>query len=1153
MELPLNCIDCQAMDHESLSLWRRRFIEFQASLPFNLATGPLLRTHALASRKGFTLVAVMHHMVSDMQSKRLFRRQFKRIYGDLEKGKLPRLLKGREPFHQFAETQRAAPVTQSCQRYWLSQLKGAKPEISLPYDHPRPRHPRHRGGKVSFQLNPSVGMRLDALALSCGCTRFQLGLAVFALFLARYSNQRDLCIGVPFSQRGDRRWRSVIGFFVQTLVMRVGINPKQSFNKLLPRVKQTVLDALDHGSMPFEQLVTLVSRPAHRAVHPLFQVFFTFRDSGGKNPWQGAESSRGQFSKFDLLLNLARKGGIYRGVLVYDGDLFDLVTGCQMARHLENLFESVSRYGDIPVGRLPLLGDLEREQVLMGGVSGIQQGRVPCLHQLFEFQVRLDPGAVSLWFSEEGRGLDQLTYGQLNEMAVTMAGRLAVHGVGPGERVVLFMERSPWMIASLLAVLKRGAAVVILDEKLPSARLAFILTDVRPKALITDSNRAFSMPLDLPVLLADASPTGGVEQPLDEPTTPDMAAYVLYTSGSSGQPKGVSVSHGAASTLFLWAANYFSQGECRRVLSATAVGFDVALFEWFAPLTRGGACVLARDHGAVSKSIIELGLSMVCVTPSVARLLMEWPLSAPGSITVNLAGERPSDALVRRLAGRSDIRRIHNIYGPTEAAIYATFRRLEETDRDHGAIGVPMAGRHAHVLDSSLEPQPCGVVGQLFLGGHGLASHYVSQASLTASRFIPDPHSKQSGSRLYATGDRVSRKPCGTLSFHGREDGQVKLRGNRIELGEIEAVLCRHPEVSEGAVKVFSSATESAYLAAFVVADSRLEGGNGGQDLQRYLANLLPDYMVPHHWEFLRSLPKLPSGKIDRATLPAPKPVAKTSDRPPQSPREAVVAKLYCEILNLPRVSVYHNFFALGGDSILAIQIASAGRREGLLVHPHQVVQHPNVFELAQVAEALENETCSSPLPETEFALSPIQNWYFELIGSQHHFFTQYRALDVPHWIDRTTLERALIALADHHDALRLKVHQTRGNRRQYYGPSLQRVPVLERSMVEIPRDRRHRFAAQILTQVQEQLDPFKGILFGAALLRRDRSQPNLLVIVAHHLVVDGVSWSILFGGFKHRLRTGMVARIAQFTCQDGPLFLLCKRDRLIGKGLPSS
>ncbi|WPB73718.1 amino acid adenylation domain-containing protein [Archangium violaceum] len=1122
--LPLSVVDLRELPAAERETESQRLVDAETRRPFDLARGPLLRTMLLRlGERDHVLLLTVHHIVSDGWSMDVLIRELVMLYLALSAGQPSPLPPLPIQYVDYAAWQREQLQGEALEKqlaYWRTQLGGAPRLLELPADRPRPAVQGFRGATQPVQLSRATSDALMALCTREGVTPFMALLAAFQVLLYRYSGQDDICVGTPIAGRDRPELEELIGFFANTLVLRARPSARLTFRQLLAQVREVALGAYAHQEVPFEKLVEEL-QPVRSLSHtPLFQVMFTLqREAKAAQTLPGLSfrlvQGKGNQAKFDLNLTLAERPEGFAGGLEYNTDLFDTGTAARMAGHLRVLVEGLVANPERPLAGLPLLSEGERRQLLVDwNDTRAEYPRDTCLHALVEAQGVRTPDAVAVEF--EGQ---QLTYRELDRRAHQLAHALRERGVGPETRVGLCVERSLEMAVGLLGILKAGGAYVPLDPSYPPERLAFMLEDSAPAVLLTQRQFRERLPLKgTPALCLDSewreisqrSPDA-----LDAGARPGNAAYVLYTSGSTGQPKGVVITHRALGNHMAWLLSAFGFGAGERVLQKTPLSFDASVWECWAPLLCGGRLVIAapdahRDGGALLEAVTRGQVTVLQLVPSLLRVLLEEEgLSRATSLRwLFCGGEALPTELEHKLRARLPSATLVNLYGPTEATIDATSARAPSSGAGRTVpIGRPIANTRLYLLDESLQPVPVGIPGELYLGGDGLARGYLHRPGLTAERFLPHPFSTEPGARLYRTGDLARYLADGSVEFLGRRDTQVKVRGFRIETGEIEAALTGHPAVREAVVVVREDAPGIKRLVAYVVPELN------PADLRAFLERKLPEHMIPAAFVALSALPLSPNGKVDRKALPAPGAPPAEQARAFVAPRDEVeqtLADIWARVLGRERVGVHDNFFELGGDSIISIQVVARARQAGLHLTPKQLFQRQTIAELAPLVTAARSAPGEQGPVRGVVPLTPIQRAFFERALPEPHHFNQAVLLELREPVDAGLLEQALRKLVEHHDALRMRFFRAgEGWEQLNAGPeetlSLQRV-----DLSATPEAERGAALTEAASRLQASLRLSEGPLLRAALFDMGAGQPRRLLVVIHHLVVDGVSWRTL-------------------------------------------
>jgi surfactin family lipopeptide synthetase A len=902
-----------------------------ARILFDLAHGPLLR--ATLMRLGdaeHRLFLTLHQSIFDGVSLyRVFLPELRALYEAFSSGKPPPLPDPPIQYADFAVWQRPwLPEDMLADQltYWKQQLAGAPAALELSTDRPRPPVQTYRGSMRPFALSKRLTDALKALSRQEGVTLFMSLLAAFNTLLYRYTGQYDILIGTSTAGRKRPEIKGLMGYFLNTLVLRTNLSANPTFRELLVRVREVTNSAFAHEDVPFEYLVKELRPERNLGRNPLFQVMLTLEPSLPVLPsgWTLTQMDvETDTAKFDLYLELDDRPEGLIGRFEYSSDLFDAATIARMVGHWQTLLEGIVANPERRLSELPLLTEAESHQLLVEwNATQTEYPTDSSIHQLFEAQVERTPDAVAVFFEDA-----QLTYRELNQRANQLAHHLRQLGVGPEVLVGLCIERSLEMVVGILGILKAGGVYVPLDPAYPQDRLAFMLQDAQVSVLLTQQRLAEGLPRHTAcVLYLDTGWTGIAQerdQNLISRATSENLAYVIYTSGSTGQPKGVAIAHRSTVAFIHWALGVFTPEELAGVLASTSICFDLAVFELFVPLSCGGTVLLTENLLQLSSLCSGRRVTLINTVPSAAAELVSSG-NLPTSVhTVNLAGEPLHNTLIRRLYELGTIRRVFNLYGPTEDTTYSTYALVEKGEREP-PIGRPIANTQVYILDPRLQPVPIGIAGELYIGGDGLARGYLNRPELTTERFISNPFSQQPDARLYKTGDLARYLPDGNIEFLGRLDQQVKIRGFRIELGEIEAVLRHHPEVREAVVVAQEDTPGDKRLVAYIVATR-------GQApaisiLRNFLKEKLPEYMVPTAFVFLKALPVTPNGKVNRRALSAPERSKPKLDESFVAPTQLVhqqLAQIWEDLLDVRPIGIRDNFFDLGGHSLLAVRLVN--------------------------------------------------------------------------------------------------------------------------------------------------------------------------------------------------------------------------------------
>ena len=894
------------------------WLEQQARQPFDLAQGRSWRLDIADLPQGRQLLQLsLHHIVADALSVQLLVQELAALYRGQD---LPPLPIQYADYAAWQQQWLAAGEGQQQLRYWTQALLGAPPETTLPLDHPRSRRISHRGARLGRSLPVSLAKGMRKLAGASGVTPFMAHLAAFQYLLARATGQCDISVGVPMTNRAHLETEGLIGCFLNTQVLRAQIDGLASFTQLLAQVRETVLQAQANQDLPFEQVVEALQPERSLNRHPLFQIAFDYRpaDAAATFTMDGLalqEQARADISaKFDLELSLLeRADGSLTASFTYAADLFDAATVSRLADYWERLLAAMVADPAARLESLPMLSAAELAQLERCNATAMAYPRTRCVHQLL---AQHDPGATALVM-----GGQRMSYGELEQRANGLAARLQAIGVGPDVLVGVAMQRSLVMVVSLVAIWKAGGAYLPLDPAYPAQRLADMVADARPLVVLTQTD--VDLPLMASELLCIDELPSPVATPVVSTVSPANLAYCIYTSGSTGKPKGVMVSHANLVNFLQTMTQAPGLTRHDRVLGLTSLSFDIAGLETWLPLMQGAQLVLthreqAQDPRLLMACIVEHDISVIQATPSTWRMLSEQPgLQQLAGRTLLCGGEALPADLAHTLLATGAV--LWNVYGPTETTIWSARRHLSASS-PQPLLGEPIGNTQLHVLDAALQPCAPNVVGELYIGGDGVARGYRDRRGLTAERFVPDPFGAP-GTRMYRTGDLVKRQVDGAIDYVGRIDDQVKLRGFRIELGEIEACL-----LADAAVRQAVVVLRQGRLVAYLVAGATLER----EALMARLARQLPDYMLPSQLVLLDQLPLTANGKIDRQRLPEVE-LEQPSYVAPATATEIALAGIWQEVLGVSRVGAQDSFFRLGGHSLLAVRCIALVR-ERLLV-----------------------------------------------------------------------------------------------------------------------------------------------------------------------------------------------------------------------------
>jgi len=1102
----------------------------EARTPFDLATAPLMRITVIHTEKqNYVVLLILHHIIADAESVSLLMREVVSVYSQLAKQQTVELLPLPTQYVDYAAWQQSIDTSQQLS-YWQTQLSDAPPLLSLPTDYPRPATQSFEGGSYRFELTDEQTRALKQLSRQHNVTLFMTLMAAFQSLLHRYSNTEDVLVGTPVSHRPQASLEGVLGMFVNTLVLRGRFSEEITFVDLLQQVRETAIAAYANQDVPFEQLIDALEVPRNWSHAPLFQVMFVWQtakptDTATVNglTWSPLPLDS-HTTKVDLTLSMVeestKEGSCLSGKLEYRQDLFKRGTIEMMADAFCTLLDAIARTPEQLISKLPLVSDRQKQQLQQWNNTTRKYPTNICLHQLFEQQVAQSPHAPALITSTQ-----TLSYEELNSQANQLANQLHTLGIQPESRIAICLDRTANLIIAILAVLKSGGAYVPLDPNYPKDRLTYILEDAQVSAVITQSDYTTLVASAPHIITLDSAGPASSQTTASDPQTidaqPNNLAYIIYTSGSTGKPKGVAIEHRSSVSLVQWASEVYSSAQLSGVLAATSVCFDLSIFEIFVPLSNGGSVVLAENVLQVHNLPAAEQITLINTVPTAIAELARIQAIPPSVTTINLAGEPIPSTLVQQLYAISSVQTVYNLYGPSEDTTYSTFTQLSSEDV-MVPIGKPIANTQSHVLDQHRNIVPIGMPGELYLSGNGLARAYWNRPELTQERFVDG---------LYKTGDLVRYRPDGQLEFIGRLDSQVKIKGFRIELGEIEAVLLQHPQVVQAVVQPQADERDNRRLVGYVVLDEKIEDFILGQaismlsstaeGLRLHLQKSLPSYMLPAAFVPLADLPLLPNGKLNRKGLPKPFFEQVLEEKHTElSPIERTLTNIWQTLLAQP-VGLHDNFFELGGDSILAIQAIAQAQTSGLHFSPRDLFQHATVAQLATVAQASNSLVPQAPIVGA-VPLTPIQHWFFAQELTQPNHWNQSVLLTVKQALEPDVLARSLQQLVQHHDALRATFSLSDSlsdSRLDNVWIQTYRKPDTDVSfeIVQMESNDVANLIATEATAAQSSLSLENGPLLKVVYfdLTTTSGPERRLLIICHHLVIDGVSWRILLNDFQ--------------------------------------
>ena len=1106
----------------------RQVINLTVTRPFDLTSDLMLRCHLIRlDPETHIAVFVIHHIASDGWSKSILVHEFSTLYKAYCENKADPLPPLEIQFNDYARWQRQVLQGEYLEQelaYWKEKLTGIPQIHSLPLDKTRPVRPNPQAGRCSLTLSLETQTQLNQLALNHNASLFMVVYAAYALLIGRWSGEQDVVLGTPVAGRTQKELNPLIGFFINSLVLRTDLSGNPPFRDLLLQAKKTALEAYAHQHLPFDLLVDHLQPERSLSHAPVFQLSISFHNQEHTTlslPDLKLSGVRNEVDlvKADIELHVRESDSGLALSWIYAQSLFHRTTMERFASSFGVLLEAIAAAPDTPIHRLPLVTEAEFRQLEAFDQTRMEFPQNLCAHQLFETQAEQRPDAIAAVFEQES-----ITYGRLNAEANRLAHYLVDQGIRPDDMVALCLDRSLEMVIGILGILKAGAAYLPIDPGYPEERVAFMLEDSGVQLVLTQSATMEALPIlgEKTILPLDpefrrmmlASYPETQLSPAALGLTPGNLGYVIYTSGSTGTPKGVLLNHLGMVNLAYNQQHLLRMGPSSRALHFYSLSFDGATWEWLWGLSFGGALVICHNDerksvGRLSHLLVSQFVTHAAIPPAILAYLDS---SQPYHLEcLVVSGEACDEATARDW---SDKYRLVNSYGPSEATVCATMGDI--APHEPVTIGHALSGVQLFVLNHFLEPVPVGVTGELYVAGVGVARGYLNRDDLNQNRFIASPF--HPGQKLYATGDLVCRLADGRLRFLGRVDDQVKIRGFRIEPGEIEAQINALPDVTKAAVVVQDS-SHGKRLVAYVACPEAMKQEDYNEAvfvkmLRQSLKAQLPDYMIPAVMILLENLPLTSTGKLDKSALPQSQQAADKDYQAPRSEAEAALQEIWEEVLQVDRVGIHDNFFEIGGDSILSIQVVTRANQAGVPISTQNLFEAQTIAELADPKDGSEARVLSQQVVEGELKLLPVQH-KFLTENTAHHHYNQSVLLRVPAGFDRAFHQSLVSLLYERHDALRLRFTSNGGRWRGVHEP-FSHAMVDTSSVVEVlPNDPSawREFVERCCNYWQESFDLAEGPLFRAVYFEpanRDSSDPGRLFLVIHHMVVDGVSWRIL-------------------------------------------
>ena len=1092
------------LDHLEQVAQAKSIREFRAhdkQTPFPMEEGPLLRLNlfVLGKEKHHFLWSY-HHILIDGWCMPLIMKDLVEIYmAALARIPLPR--PARRPYRDYIgwflkQNQEKAL------KFWKESLGDLAAPTSLPMDRLPAQDVATFSEEVRLELAPELTRKVQDLAKRQRVTQSTLVQAVWSLLLSRYSRQNDVVFGVTVSGRPADLQGSedMIGLFINTLPMRVRLSAEMTVSELLQSVQEFANALREYEYSPLSDLKACTAISKSQNLFDSFVVFENYPvDAIGSAPdsrFGLSEISTVEMTNFPLTM-IVSPGEHLRIEMHYYTSLFDRVTVERMLGHMREVLVAMVDNPEAKVSQVEILSQEEKQQILIDfNQTDSPYSQDKCPYQLFEEQADKTPEHVAVTFEEQA-----LTYRELNARANQLAHYLRQKGVVKESKIGLMVERSLDMLVGVLGIQKAGGAYVPMDPEYPKARLEYMLEDSESPVLVTQSAllAGLSKPPKQAVCL-DVDWDAIAKQSRENPVPlagPENISHLIYTSGSTGLPKGVMIEHRNVTAFLYWCLEEFRHDEYEKMIASTSMCFDLSVFEFLLPLITGAHVIILRSSLDLDEFLEQNTATMINTVPSALKHLLSVMDKRHRIKAINLAGEPLKLELVKDAYAKLDVDIIRNLYGPTEDTTYSTGYRVPKDSDRQPLIGRPIFNSKAYIVDQHLKPVPVGVIGEIYLTGHGLARGYWNAPEKTSQRFIPNPFHLDFCPVMYKTGDLGKWLHDGNIEFHGRVDYQVKIRGNRIEMGEIEARLAQHSEIKDIVVMDKEDSEGNKFLVAYYVADAEIST----TDLRAFIKETLPDYMVPSRFVRLDILPLTPNGKVDRKALPdveGVRPEVGSVYIEPRNEVEQALSEVWKDVLGLDRVGVNDNFFDLGGDSIISLQVVGRLKKRGFDMRPKDIFEHQTIAELALVVGKGKTLKAEQGPIVGQAPLIPIQRWFFDLRLANEHHFNQFLVFKTAMQLNPAALKQALQAVIDHHDTLRVR----------FMIDAQEFMPLGEEVAFVVKDVQNDAELTQAVNALQNSLNIIRGPVFTAGLYRKGTVE--YLAFAAHHLVVDGVSWRIL-------------------------------------------
>ncbi len=1080
--------------------------------PFDLSKAPLFRAALIeVENKEQLLVLDAHHIIFDGSSMAILFDEFIQLY---QGGNPKETLIQYKDYVSWYNEKLDSEELKYQEQYWLKLFEGEIPQLTMPEDFNRPAVQSYEGDKLYFRIDKATAEQLKQLAYKTGTSMYMVMLAAYYVLLHKYTGQEDIVVGTPTAGRSHPELHRLIGMFVNTLPLRNQVKGDMQFVKLLSSIKQNTLDAFNNQDYQFEKLVDKLELKRDMGHNPLFDTMFVFQNmmlaqTSGSDLEFAPYKYKNNISKFDLTLFAQWDKDEIDCEMEYCTKLFKADTIARLIEHYQNILNEIAIGHKKRIYQIEMLSQTEKQQFMYEYNN--KKAEYPynkTMHELFQEQAERTPDNIAVVCED-----NTLTYKELNERVNVIARRIRQKGIGSGSIAAIMLERSTELIISILAVLKAGGAYLPIDLGYPQDRISFMLEDSGAHLIISQPDIVKNIEHTKAVLTLDSNETYEDDiNNLDNLNTADDLIYIIYTSGSTGKPKGVALPHKAATNYITWAAKSYVKGEKASFPLYTSVSFDLTVTSIFTPLLTGNSIVIYKEDEKklpIERILEDNKVEIIKLTPAHLKLIKDMDLSSSRVRRLIVGGEQLETKLAQKVyeAFNKNVE-IYNEYGPTEAAVGCMIYKYDPLKNKRTAvpIGVPADNMEIYILDKYLNIVPYNVIGEMYIGGAGLAKGYLNRADLTEERFVSSPF--RHGERMYKTGDLARLMTDGNMEYIGRVDHQVKIRGYRIEIGEIENKLLQHQAVKEALVISKADEEGNNYLCAYVVPDNTIEN----EDLRRFLGKELPEYMVPSYFMHIDSIPLTANGKVDTKALPEPKQslVREGIYQAPENDIQRKMAEAWQAVLGVQHIGINDNYFSLGGDSIKAIQISSKLSQMGISVNIKDILTYQTISDLCLNVDITDKDNLySQDIMSGSAELLPIHHWFFKQAFVNPDYYNQSVLLKLNQDIKESVLKEAFNKILEHHDSLRLNYDKE--NHKLFYNNSHMDMGITL-DAIEIHDISEDKLGAAIEaagSKLKSGFDIEKGLLIKAALINA-KENGSYLLITAHHIIVDGVSWMII-------------------------------------------